>query len=290
MTATINVEQATQAIGPRTKAIMPVHLYGHTADMAPLLEACDAAGVVVVEDACQAHGARYRGRRAGGLGRIAAFSFYPGKNLGAYGDAGAVTTNDPEMAERMRLLRHLGMSPKYNHLIQGWNERLDSIQAAALRVKLRHLDAWNDRRRDHAAEYTSLLKDADVELPPDEDWVEHVWHLYVIRSERRDEIAEALHAADIVYGFHYPIPLHVQPALRSLGHSEGDFPATEAWARKLISLSDVPRSSSQGRSCGLPSKSPQWPPGASEGSPADTKGRSTATIRSPNASLVNSRS
>ena len=235
-TATLDIEQAMAALGPRTKAVLAVHLYGHPADVGPLREACDERGVALVEDACQAHGARYVGRRVGGLAHIAAFSFYPGKNLGALGDAGAVTTNNPDLADRIRLLRDLGQRRKYEHVVAGANERLDELQAAVLRVKLRALDRWNELRRAHAAAYSELLSGHDVTVPEEAPWAEHVWHLYVIRVSDRDRLREELLQEGIGVGLHYPVPLHLQEALAGLGHGPGDFPATEAWARELLSL------------------------------------------------------
>ena len=235
-TATIDVAQAAEAVTPRTKAIVAVHLYGQPADLDPLARLCDENGIALVEDACQAHGARYRGRRVGGIGRIAAFSFYPAKNLGAVGDAGAITTNDDELAEEIRLRRDLGQRKKYEHVLAGGNERLDTVHAAVLRVKLRHLDAWNERRRAHAGAYEEVLADTGLQLPETADWAEHVWHLYVVRTPAREELRAAFTDAGIGTGLHYPLPLHMQPALTDLGYSEGDFPVTEAWARELLSL------------------------------------------------------
>jgi dTDP-4-amino-4,6-dideoxygalactose transaminase len=240
LTATLDVGKVATAIGPRTKAILAVHLYGQPADVDPLLELCATHGLALVEDACQAHGARYKGRRVGGLGRVAAFSFYPSKNLGAYGDGGAVTTDDDETAKRIRLLRDLGQSSKYTHAVEGWNERLDTIQAAVLRVKLGHLDRWNASRRRHAGAYEELLSSVEVRAPRSAVWAEHVWHLYVIRAPRRDELRSALAARGVETGMHYPLPLHLQPALSDLGYSKGDFPVTEAWAEELLSLPMFP--------------------------------------------------
>ena len=233
-TAQLDVELAAKAVTSRTKAIVGVDLYGHPLDADPVQQLCDEHGLVFVEDACQAHGARYKGRRCGSLGRIAAFSFYPGKNLGAYGDAGAVTTDDEELAGKIRLLRDLGQRQKYEHVVVGANERLDTLHAAVLRVKLRHLDRWNELRRQHAAAYEELLE--GVLTPSTAEWAEPVWHLYVIRTEGRDELRERLAADGVFAGMHYPLPLHRQPALQNLGYSEGDFPATEEWARTLLSL------------------------------------------------------
>jgi dTDP-4-amino-4,6-dideoxygalactose transaminase len=231
----IDVEAAARAVTPRTRAIVGVDLFGHPCDADAITELCEAHGLTFIEDAAQAHGAEYRSRRCGSLGRIAAFSFYPGKNLGAYGDAGAVVTVDEELAERIKVLRDLGQRKKYEHVVLGGNERLDTLQAAVLRVKLRHLPRWNDARRRHAAALSELIGDA-VETPQVADWADPVWHLYVIRAENRDEIRDALAAEEIASGMHYPLPLHLQPALAHLGHGPGDFPVTEEWARTLLSL------------------------------------------------------
>jgi dTDP-4-amino-4,6-dideoxygalactose transaminase len=238
--ATVDIEQVAAAIGPRTKGVVAVHLYGQPADMDPLGDLCEKHGVAVVEDACQAHGARYKGRRTGALGTVAAFSFYPAKNLGALGDGGAVTTDDEELAKRVRLLRDFGRTEKYLHVTQGWNERLDTIQAAVLRVKLRHLDRWNALRREHAGAYERALDLSSLVLPEPAPWAEHVWHLYVVRTARRDAIRAALAAHGIETGLHYPVPLPLQPALERLGHVGGEFPATERWANELLSLPMFP--------------------------------------------------
>lgn len=239
-TGTIDVDQVAEAIGPRTRAVVAVHLYGQPADVDPLAELCARHDLFLVEDACQAHGARYKGRRAGGLGRVAAFSFYPSKNLGGVGDGGAVTTDDDAVAERVRLLRDVGQSDRYLHVIKGWNDRLDEIQAAVLRVKLRHLERWNALRRLHAASYDATLSQTDVRTPRTAAWSEHVWHLYVVRSKERDRLRSRLAASDIETGLHYPLPLHLQPALADLGYSRGAFPVTESWADELLSLPMFP--------------------------------------------------
>ena len=235
-TATIDVGGVAAALGERTRAVMAVHLYGQPADVDPLRELCAPYEIALVEDACQAHGARYKGQRVGGLGRLAAFSFYPAKNLGAYGDGGAVATNDDELAERIRLLRDLGQERKYVHVVQGWNERLDTIHAAVLRVKLGHLDPWNALRRGHAEAYGAALASSGLEIPAVAPWAEHVWHLYVIRAVERDALKASLAASGIQTGMHYPLPLHRQPALQSLGYAPGQFPVTERWAREGLSL------------------------------------------------------
>lgn len=228
--------QVRDAWTPATKAVIAVHLYGHPADLDPLQDFCREAAVDLVEDACQAHGARYRGRRVGSFGRFAAFSFYPSKNLGALGDGGALVTSDDELAEEARLLGSLGERPKGTHLRLGWNERLDTMQASILRLKLRHLDAWNERRRAVAAGYVDALQSAALELPRAEEWAEHVWHLFVVRSRRRDELREALSRTGVETGIHYPLPLHLQPALQGLGYPSGTFPVAERRAREQLSL------------------------------------------------------
>ncbi|MGB9184339.1 MAG: DegT/DnrJ/EryC1/StrS family aminotransferase [Solirubrobacteraceae bacterium] len=239
-TAQIDPAQVQAAISSRTKAVIAVHLYGQPADAEPLTALCEENGITLIEDACQAHGARYRGRRTGSLGHIAAFSFYPGKNLGAYGDGGAITTDDAELAERIRILRNLGQAEKYVHVALGPNERLDTVHAAVLRVKLRHLDGWNELRRAHAAAYCAALEDAPLQLPGAVADVEHVWHLFVVRSPRRDVLRDALAQQGIACGMHYPLALHLQPALSQLGYRAGDFPVTEAWANELLSLPMFP--------------------------------------------------
>ena len=235
----IDVAKASEAITASTKAIVGVDLFGHPCDADTIRALCDEHGLLFVEDAAQAHGAEYKGRRCGSLGDIATFSFYPGKNLGAYGDAGAVVTNDAELADRIGVLRDLGQRRKYEHTELGANDRLDTLQAAVLRVKLRHLAGWNDSRRAHAAAYTEQLGSA-VRTPQVAEWANPVWHLYVIRAENRDEVRDALGAEDIASGLHYPLPLHLQPALAGLGHKQGDFPAAEEWARTLLSLPMFP--------------------------------------------------
>ncbi len=228
------------AITPRTKAIMPVHLYGQPADMDPILAVARKHGLKVIEDAAQGHGAFYKGRRVGSLGDAAAFSFYPGKNLGAYGDGGACVTNDEALAERLRLLRNLGQRVKYEHEIKGFNRRLDTMQAAILRVKLAHLDGWNHERRRAAAEYTRLLQELPVVTPASAAAVEPVYHLYVIQTDEREALQKQLGDAGVATGMHYPKPIHLQPAYRELGYQLGDFPVAEALAEKLLSLPIFP--------------------------------------------------
>jgi dTDP-4-amino-4,6-dideoxygalactose transaminase len=238
---TFNLDPAKveAAIGPRTKAIMPVHLYGHPADMDPLLEIAERRGLWLIEDAAQAHGAEYAGRRCGSIGHVAAFSFYPGKNLGAYGDAGAVTSNDTELSGRVRKLRDHGRTTKYEHDEIGYGERLDALQAAILGLKLRHLEAWTERRRQAARTYDELLEGCPVEPPIEAPGARHAYHLYVIRSPRRDELLKALTGSGIGAGIHYPRPLHQQEAIRRLG-IDGTYPETERAAAEVLSLPIFP--------------------------------------------------
>ena len=231
---TMDPARLEAGITRRTRAILPVHLYGQAADMDPILEVGRRHGIPVIEDACQAHGAEYRGRRVGSLGLMAAFSFYPTKNLGACGDGGAVTTDDPELADRLRLLRNYGQRRRYYHESKGFNSRLDEVQAAILRVKLRHLNRWNDARRGKAALYDSLL--AGVVTPFEAEYAHHVYHLYVIRSPRRDALQRYLAEQGIGTLIHYPVPVHLQQAYQDLGISEGALPATELCAREILSL------------------------------------------------------
>jgi dTDP-4-amino-4,6-dideoxygalactose transaminase len=224
------------AITPRTKAVVPVHLYGQPVDMEPVLEIAGEKGLVVIEDACQAHGARYNGKRVGSLGHAAAFSFYPGKNLGAYGDGGLVVTNDEQTADSLRMLRNYGQRQKYHHLLQGFNRRLDTLQAAVLRVKLPYLDGWNAARRRHAAQYNELLESAGVGLPFEPGYSESVYHLYVIRVADRDGLAAHLKERGVSAGIHYPVPIHLQPAYSELGYSAGSFPVSEQAAHEILSL------------------------------------------------------
>jgi dTDP-4-amino-4,6-dideoxygalactose transaminase len=236
LTCTIDVSQIEARITPRTRAIVPVHLYGQMADMDPIMDIAQRHGLVVIEDAAQAHGAEYRGRRAGSIGHLGCFSFYYSKNLGAYGEAGAVVTSDPVVARRLRLLRDHGSEQRYHHSEIGFNSRLDEIQAAVLRIKLRYLDQWNAQRREHAASYTRLLADANVELPVTAPDRTHVYYVYVVRSARRDELQQALADAGIGSGIHFPVPIHLQPATRHLGYAPGDLPHTEAAAREVLSI------------------------------------------------------
>jgi dTDP-4-amino-4,6-dideoxygalactose transaminase len=235
-TYTIDVAQIEQAISPRTKALVPVHLYGQPADMDAVMQVAQKHGLIVVEDAAQAHGARYRGRRVGGLGHAAAFSFYPAKNLGAYGDGGMVVTNDGQLAETVRKFRNYGQRAKYYHELKGYNHRLDTLQAAVLGVKLPYMDAWNTVRRQNAGRYNELLADAPVILPREADYAEAVYHLYVVRVERREELQAYLRENSIATGIHYPVPVHLQEAYSDLGYQRGAFPVSERYADEILSL------------------------------------------------------
>jgi dTDP-4-amino-4,6-dideoxygalactose transaminase len=230
------------AITPRTAAVIPVHLYGCPADMAPIREIAQRHGLLVLEDAAQAHGARYQGRRTGGLGDAAAFSFYPSKNLGAYGDAGAVVTDDAGLAEKVRMLRHGGQRRTYEHVLLGTNSRLDEIQAAILRVKLPHLDRWNNRRRALAARYGAGLREcADLELPAVPDGVDHVYHLYVVRTPLRDALRGYLAGTEVNTSIHYPQGVHLQAAYAHLGYERGSCPHAEAAVAEVLSLPMFPQ-------------------------------------------------
>lgn len=236
--ASFNIEPSRieEAITSRTRAIMPVHLYGQPADLDPILEIARLHGLAVIEDAAQAHGARYKGQRIGAHGDIVCWSFYPGKNLGAMGDGGAITTNNADLAERVRVIGNYGSREKYVHEIAGTNSRLDPMQAAILRVKLPHLDAWADRRRALAASYTAALQDCGLVLPQVVGYGEHVWHLYVVRSRERDRLMRVLADAGIGSQIHYPIPPHMQGAYAKLGHHPSDFPIAQQLASEVFSL------------------------------------------------------
>ena len=231
-----------QAITPNTKVIIPVHLYGQPADMEPILAIAKRHGLIVIEDACQAHGAKYNGVRVGSLGDAAAFSFYPAKNLGAYGDGGMVVTNDAKIDHALRMLRNYGQSEKYRHEIRGYNRRLDTVQAAILRVKLRRLDGWNALRRRHASQYHEQLSvmGSFVELPTVADYAESVYHLYVVRVAERDDLMSYLSELGIQTGIHYPVPIHLQPAYQDLGYGKGQFPVAEGHADQIVSLPMYP--------------------------------------------------
>lgn len=236
---TYNIDPARieQAVTPKTKAIMVVHLYGQTADMDPINAVAQKHDLKVIEDCAQAHGARYKGRRAGSLGDAAGFSFYPGKNLGAIGDGGAVTTGDKDLAERIKVLRNYGSQVKYHNEVVGFNSRLDELQAALLRVKLVKLDEWNERRALAAKSYIQRLTTfTNLTLPFVPEWSEPVWHLFVVRHDRRDELQKTLAESGIGAMIHYPIPPHLQPAYSDLGYKKGDFPISESIHSSIISL------------------------------------------------------
>jgi dTDP-4-amino-4,6-dideoxygalactose transaminase len=235
-TFTMDPAQIEAAITPKTKAIMPVHLYGQPADMDPILEIARRRRLVVIEDACQAHGAEYKGRRAGSLGDMGCFSFYPGKNLGAYGEGGLVTTDRPDFARTIRMLRDWGAEKKYHHVLKGYNYRMEGIQGAVLRVKLRHLEAWTEARRAAAARYDRLLADSGVPTPQAMPYARHVYHVYAIRTGQRQVWQDALNAQGIQTGIHYPIPVHLLPAFVDLGYRAGQFPHSEQAANEVLSL------------------------------------------------------
>ncbi len=233
----IDPDRIAAAVSPRTRAIMPVHLYGEPADMDAIVALADRRGIKVIEDVAQSQGSKVRGRRAGAIGHAGAHSFFPTKNIGAYGDGGAVTTDDPKLAERLRTLRNYGSRVKYVNLERGYNSRLDELQAAFLRVKLTRLDAWNERRRAVAARYGDRLAGIPgLDLPRAPQWAEPVWHLYVVRTGRRAELAAALDKAGIGSLIHYPIPPHLQQAYADLGLPKGSFPLAESLAETVLSL------------------------------------------------------
>lgn len=237
---TIDVRQIESRITPRTRAVIPVHLYGQPADLDPILEIAARRNLIVIEDAAQAHGALYEGRRVGTFGSAACFSFYPGKNLGAYGEGGAVVTGDEEIARAVRRLRDHGSERKYHHDVIGYNFRLEGIQGAVLSVKLPFLDSWNALRREHAAAYNKLLAGADLMLPQEMSYARHVYHLYVVQAEERDELQKDLAEAGVQTGIHYPVPIHLQPAYAFLGYGRGSFPVTEGQASRVLSLPMFP--------------------------------------------------
>jgi dTDP-4-amino-4,6-dideoxygalactose transaminase len=240
-TYTMDPAGLEDAITRRTKAIIPVHLFGQPADMDPILEVARARGLYVIEDAAQAHGAEYKGRRAGSLADAGCFSFYPGKNLGAFGEAGAVVTASSELQEKIRVLRDHGQIRKYHHTMVGWNCRMDGIQAAVLRIKLRHLEKGNELRRSHAAQYDRALEGLEEILTPYEDpYARHVYHIYAIRVRERDEVIRRLGEIGIACGIHYPVPVHLQEAYSNLGYEAGSFPIAEQVAKQFVSLPMFP--------------------------------------------------
>ncbi len=240
VTYQLDVKQLEAAVTPRTKAIMPVHLYGQPADMDAVMAVAKKHGLRVVEDACQAHGATYKGRPVGAIGDAAAFSFYPGKNLGAYGDGGGITTNDDTLAARFRALRDYGQSVKYHHDFKGFNSRLDTVQAAILRVKLKRLADWNNSRCLAAAAYSTALKAIGVEPPREVSYGKSVWHLYVIQVADRAKVMQRLADAGVASGIHYPVPVHMQKAYSELHYRRGSFPTAEAGADRILSLPMYP--------------------------------------------------
>jgi dTDP-4-amino-4,6-dideoxygalactose transaminase len=233
---TIDVTQIEQAITERTKAILPVHLYGQPADMDPILEIARRHNLTVIEDAAQAHGAKYNGQRVGSIGDIGCFSFYPGKNLGAYGEGGMVVTSNPDYARTMQMLRDWGQERRYHHVLKGYNYRMDGIQGAILRVKLRYLEQWTEARRAHAAQYDRLLADSRVKTPKVMPYSHHVYHIYAVRSPQRDVLQQVLQQQGIQTGVHYPIPVHLQEGYADLGYRAGDFPCSEYVANEVLSL------------------------------------------------------
>ena len=236
LTHNMDPTQVEAAITERTRAIMPVHLHGQPADLDPILEIARRHKLVVIEDAAQAHAAEYKGRRVGSIGDLGCFSFYPGKNLGACGEGGMVVTNNEEFAHTLRMLRDWGQERKYHHVLKGFNYRMEGVQGAILRVKLRHLDAWTEARRRHAAAYNELLSGVDVQKPVEMPYARHVYHVYAIRTPRRDIVQEALQTQGIQTGIHYPIPVHLQKAYADFGYKAGDLPVTEQASNELLSL------------------------------------------------------
>ena len=237
---TMDVNAIEAAITNRTKAIVPVHLYGQPADMDPIMEIARRRGLVVIEDACQAHGSEYKGRRVGSIGDMGCFSFYPGKNLGAYGEGGMVVTSNADYTRTIRMLRDWGAEKKYQHLLKGYNYRLEGIQGAVLRVKLRHLEDWTQARRKAAGNYDRLLAGSGVPTPQSMSYARHVYHIYAIRTAQRQVWQDALQAQGIHTGIHYPIPVHLLPAFADLGHRAGQFPHSERAANEVLSLPMFP--------------------------------------------------
>lgn len=239
-TLNMDVTQIEEAITDRTKAILPVHLHGQSADLDPILEIARRHNLVVIEDAAQAHGAEYKGRRVGSIGDMGCFSFYPGKNLGACGEGGMVVTNNEDYAQRIRMLRDWGQERKYHHTLKGFNYRLEGIQGAILRVKLRHLDDWTEGRRRNAACYNEFLAESGIAIPVEAAYARHVYHVYGVRVSNRDPVQQALQEREIQTGIHYPIPVHLQKAYREPGFGPGDLPVTEKASAELLSLPMFP--------------------------------------------------
>jgi len=235
----IDVSKIEDKITKKTKAILPVHLYGQSADMDPILELAEKHNLKIIEDACQAHGTEYKQKKVGSFGNIGCFSFYPGKNLGAYGDGGAITTNDPEINEKIRLLRDYGQKIKYYHILKGFNNRLDSIQAAVLNVKLKYLEKWNESRRKNARIYNKKLE-GSVITPKEMEYGRHIYHIYAIKVENREKLMNHLNSKGILTNIHYPIPIHLQKAYTEFGYKEGSFPLTERYSKETLSLPMFP--------------------------------------------------
>ena len=239
-TLNMDATQVEAAVTERTKAILPVHLHGQPADLDPILEIARRHRLIVIEDAAQAHAAEYKGRRVGSIGDLGCFSFYPGKNLGAYGEGGIVVTNEAAHEKTIRMMRDWGAESKYNHVLKGYNYRMEGMQGAILRVKLPHLERWTEARREHAARYNDLLVDSGVRLPEEISSNRHVYHIYAIRVPQRDMFQNALASQGVQSGIHYPVPVHLQPAYADLGHKAGDFPHSEAAANEVLSLPMFP--------------------------------------------------
>jgi len=242
-TYNMDAGQIEGKITARTKALLPVHLYGQPADMDPILDIARRHNLVVIEDAAQAHGAEYKGRRAGSLGDLAVFSFYPVKNLGAYGEGGMVTTAKPEYRRTLRMLRDWGAERKYHHVLQGYNYRMEGLQGAILRAKLRYLEQWTEARRAHAAIYTRRLAESGVWTPYVMSDVRHVYHVYSILAPEREAVIDSLRANEIQFAIHYPVPIHLMEAHADLGHGRGDFPVAEAVAQRILALPIYPEMS-----------------------------------------------
>lgn len=240
VTYTMDPARIEAAITPRTRAILPVHLYGNPADMDPILQVARQHSLTVIEDAAQAHGAEYKGRRCGSMGELGCFSFYPGKNLGAYGEGGLVTTSHPELARKIRMLRDWGAEKKYQHVLKGFNYRMEGVQGAVLRVKLRYLEAWTEARRAHAAAYNKLLTGDGLTLPTEIAGNRHVYHVYAVLTPQRQELMESLTSQGVQTGIHYPIPVHLLPAYSDLNYVAGDFPVCERIAAQELSLPMFP--------------------------------------------------
>ena len=246
-TYNVDVSKIEKAITKKTKAILPVHLYGHPVDMDPLMEIARKHNLKVIEDCAQAHGALYKNKKVGSFGDISCFSFYPTKNLGAFGDAGMILTNSEDIKKRLLLLRDYGRKDRYEHILKGYNSRLDTLQAAILRVKLKHLDEWNKKRRKNAALYTRFFREKGVDavLPYEADYARHVYHLYPVRVKHRDSVMKKLADKGVRTLIHYPIPVHLQEAYKDLGYKKGDFPVSEKCCEEILSLPMYPELSEE---------------------------------------------